>query len=204
MPLESNKNLGGIGAILMFIGVLPYINFYGITALVGLMLVLTAMYGFANYYKESGIFNNALYGVITAIVGGVIFTAILLTVAVRMLAELGLYFENVADWPMILTQMDWQNIGFNVLMDFATYILLDLVILYVFAIIAALILRKSLGLMSTKTGVGMFGITGILMLVGAVIPIIGFVLIWISLLLLAVAFFSIRPQQAPPPPPTQV
>lgn len=204
MHLESNKNLGGIGAILMFIGVLPYINFYGITALVGLMLVLTAMYGFANYYKESGIFNNALYGVITAIVGGVIFTAILLTVAVRMLAELGLYFENVADWPMILTQMDWQNIGFNVLMDFATYILLDLVILYVFAIIAALILRKSLGLMSTKTGVGMFGITGILMLVGAVIPIIGFVLIWISLLLLAVAFFSIRPQQAPPPPPTQV
>ena len=73
MTLESSKNLGGIGAILMFIGLIPGGQPYlGIIALVGLILVLVALHGFADYYKESGIFNNSLYGVVAGIVGIVI------------------------------------------------------------------------------------------------------------------------------------
>ena len=56
MTLESNKILGGIGAILLFIGLIPYGEpSTGIIALVGLILVLVALYGFANIYKERGI-----------------------------------------------------------------------------------------------------------------------------------------------------
>jgi len=45
----------------------------------------------------------------------------------------------------------------------------------------------------------MFGTTGLLILIGAAIPLIGLLLVWIGLILLAVAFFSIRPQQAQTP-----
>ena len=39
MTLESSKTLGGIGAILMFVGVLPTINYIGIIEIIGLILV---------------------------------------------------------------------------------------------------------------------------------------------------------------------
>ena len=42
MTFESSKTLGGIGAILMFIGVFPYINYFGIIPLIGAILVLVA------------------------------------------------------------------------------------------------------------------------------------------------------------------
>ena len=64
MTLESSKTLGGIGAILMFIGVLPFIQLlWVIVDIIGAILVLVALHGLANYYKEAGIFSNALYGV---------------------------------------------------------------------------------------------------------------------------------------------
>ena len=206
MTLESSKNLGGIGAILMFIGVLPYINFYGIIPLVGLILVLIAMKGFADYYKEAGIFNNALYAFILAIVGVVAFIAILFIAALGLLSQLGLSAANMADWATILSTYDWTGTGFNTLMNFAAYVIADLVVLFVFVLVTAIFLRKSLRLLSAKTGVGMFGTTGLILLIGAILTIIviGILLIWIAMLLLAVAFFSIRTQQAPPPSPTQV
>lgn len=204
MTLESNKNLGGIGAILMFIGVLPVISFYGITSLVGLILVLIAMYGLANYYNESGIFNKALYGAITAIVGIVVAVAIFFTAAIGFLSKILPNWNG--DWASLL-QINLADISTNIVFSdiapFLAMILLGLVILYVAAIITALFLRKSLGLLSAKTGVGLFGTTGLLILIGAIIPIIGLLLIWIALLLLAAAFFSIRPQQAQLATPTE-
>ena len=200
MNLETSKNLGGIGAILMFIGVLPLFAYSGIISLIGLILVLIAMYGLANYYKESGIFNNALYGVITAIVGGVVFVGVAFIALVDFLAELGMAIGNVAEWSTELSQVDWTTIDFSIIGNFAAYIFLGLIVLFVFVIITAVLLRKSLGLLSTKTGVGLFGTTGLLILIGAVLTIIavGLILIWIAMLILAIAFFQIRPQQAQP------
>jgi uncharacterized membrane protein len=206
MTLESSKNLGGIGAILVFIGVLPYINSYGIIPLIGLILVLIAMKGFSDYYKEAGIFNNALYAVILAIVGLVAFVAILFIAAIGLLNQLGLSTANMADWATILSTYDWAGAGFNSLMNFVAYVIADLVVLFIFVLVTALFLRKSLRLLSAKTGVGMFGTTGLILLIGAVLTIIiiGIFLVWIAMLLLAVSFFSIRPQEAQPLPPTQV
>ena len=76
MTIESSKTLGGVGAILMFIGVFPFISTYGIVELIGVILVLIALHGFANYYKERGIFNNAIYGLIAGIVGVVVAAAV--------------------------------------------------------------------------------------------------------------------------------
>jgi uncharacterized membrane protein len=38
MQIETSKTLGGVGAILMFLGVIPFISYYGIIELVGLIL----------------------------------------------------------------------------------------------------------------------------------------------------------------------
>jgi uncharacterized membrane protein len=60
MQIETSKTLGGVGAILMFLGVIPFISYYGIIELVGLILVMVSLYNLASYYTEKGIFNNAL------------------------------------------------------------------------------------------------------------------------------------------------
>lgn len=207
MTLESSKTLGGIGAILMFVGFLPYASFYGILELVGLILVMVAMHGLASHYMESGIFNNALYGVITAIVGVVLFAVVVVYALFDFFAGLGfaIGMGNFADWATGLAGMDWANIGFGLIGDFLVYILLALLVLFVFVVITAIFLRKSLGALSVKSGVGLFGTTGTIILIGAILTIIaiGIILIWIALLLLAVAFFQIRTQQTQPPPPPQ-
>ena len=211
MNFDTSKNVGGVGAILIFVSVLlSYASvFSGVVSLVGLILVLIAFKGFADYYNEAGIFNNALYGVITAIVGGIATVAVVFIAAVDFLSELGLSFANMADWSAELTTIDWTTVGFNIIGNFIAYILLALVVLFVFGIITAILLRKSLGLLSAKTGVGLFGTTGLLILIGAVLTIIaiGLLLIWIATLILAIAFFSIKPLAQPATPaaaPTQM
>ncbi|MBT0159493.1 DUF996 domain-containing protein [Candidatus Bathyarchaeota archaeon A05DMB-2] len=200
MTLETSKNLGGIGSILLFIGALPWIAPYGwILALVGLILALIGFKGLADYYKEAGIFNNALYAVIAAIVGGVAVIAIVFVGLVGFFSDLGI---NLSDWTnaAAFSSIDWTAIGFDVIADFLIYIAVAVVVAFVFLLITAVLLRKSLGLLSSKTGVGLFGTTGLIILIGAVLTIIliGVILIWIALLLMAVAFFSIRPQQEQP------
>ena len=53
-------------------------------------------------------------------------------------------------------------------------------------------LRKSMDQLSTKSGIGLFGTAGLLMLIGAVIPIIGLLIIWIGAILATVAFFQMK------------
>ena len=87
MNVDSSKNLGGVGAILLLIGTLPYLGSFtfGILAFVGLILILVALYGLANIYKEKGIFNNALYGFIAGIVGAVAAAIVLVIVVLTSL-----------------------------------------------------------------------------------------------------------------------
>jgi uncharacterized membrane protein len=206
LNFETSKNLGGVGAILIFIGVLPFFAYSGIISLIGIILVLIAFKGLADYYNEAGIFNNALYGVITAIVGGIVTAAVAIIALVDFFSELGLNIANIADWTTDFTAIDWTSIGFDVIGNFVAYILLALVVLFVFVIITAILLRKSLGLLSTKSGVGLFGTTGLLILVGAVLTIIaiGLILIWVAMLILAIAFFTMKPQQTQPTAPAQM
>jgi len=204
MTLGSSKTIGGIGAILIFIGVLPLFSGSGIISLIGLILVLIGAKGLGDYYKEGGIFNNALYGIITAIVGAIIAVAVAFIALVSLFTDLGLTLMNIQDYSA-LSAIDWQSVGMNAIGSFLGSVLVVVAVIWIFAIIAAIFIRKSLGLISTKSGVGMFGTTGILILAGAVIPLLGLILIWIAMLLLAVAFFSVRPTpQQPMQPATQV
>jgi uncharacterized membrane protein len=205
MTLETNKTLGGIGAILMAIGFLPFAGAYtGIIALVGLILVLVAVKGFSDYYKDSGIFNNMIYAIVMGIVGAAIAGVLIASAAFGILNAVGINMNNWTDWTMF-QNIQWQNINISTIMPYVTTILLSLVLLFVFAIVAAIFLRRSMTSLSEKTRVHMFATTGLLFLIGAILTIvvIGLILLWVGLLLLAVSFFTIplQPAQQPTQPP---
>jgi len=209
MDLESSKNLGGVGALLLVIAGVGFFGtpFVGLLGLVGIILVLIALKGMSDHYKEAGIFNNALYAVIAAIIGIVAFVG-------AIVASVFALLSNLPDWAHTLVDAgDWAGLaeGFraHALEDMSfiwpliSGIILALVVLFIFAVVAMVFFRKSLNSLSTKSGVGLFGTAGLLMLIGAVLTIIvvGILLIWIAWILLTIAFFSVKTYVAPQPTP---
>jgi len=200
MTLETSKTLGGVGALLMVIG--PFLGAYsGVLGLIGLILVLIALKGLSDHYNEAGIFNNALYGFIMAIIGGVVCVAVIVVAAVGLLIDLGI---EVATWgdPTAFQNINWENlVTLDILWPHIATIVGSLVVLFAFVVVASIFLRRSLTTLSAKTGVNMFGTVGLLTLIGAVLTIIavGFIILWVALILLVVAFFRIKTQSAQPP-----
>jgi uncharacterized membrane protein len=201
MEIGTSKILGGVGALLMFIGILPYVNYFGVIEIIGLILVMVALYNLGSNYREGGIFNNALYGLIIEIVGGVISVAVIIIAVLTSLTDFlyTLFPDWNGDWTALsgLTP-DPTNITLDSILPFLTGIFTMLIILWIFTIIAAFFVRRSLGTLSEKSGVGLFSTAGLIILIGAVLIIllgIGLILIWISALLLAIAFFQLRPRE---------
>ena len=214
MTLESSKTLGGVGAILLLIGLIPFAEQYGsgVIALVGFILVLVALHGLADYYKENGIFDNALYGFIAAIVGVVaaVTAAIYVIFYTSILTDFlyDIYPGWNGKWSSLVgLRPDTSNITASNLRPVLGAIFLVLVILWIFLVISAFFNRRSLKMLSAKANVGLFSTAGLLLIIGAILAIvlIGLVLIWIAVLLIAIGFFQIKsqPEQpvAPPAPP---
>jgi len=196
MTLESSKNLGGIGAILLIVGSLAGAAslFAGALSLVGLILVLIGLKGMADHFKEPGILSNALHAII--IIGAVVAVAVIV-VGVLAVMSAGSNWMN----PDMAGLMDISQIW-----NFIGAVIAGVVVLMVTLVIAALFLRKSFGTLAEKTGEKLFETAGLLMLIGAVLTIIavGLVIVLIAWILVAVAFFQVKelapPAQAPPPP----
>ena len=207
MTAESSKNLGGIGALLMFIGVLPYVNYFGIIELIGAILVLIALHGLGSYYKEEGIFNNALYGIIAGIVGVVLAVVVGIAIVLPDIKDfiLKIFPSWNGDWSTLSSLSGMTpsvaNIDFGDIIPFIVAAIVIVAILWVFGIISAFLVRRSLNQLSTKANVGLFSTAGLLLLIGAVLIIVafGFVLIWIALLLVAIAFFTMHPESGAMP-----
>ncbi|MEM4656803.1 MAG: DUF996 domain-containing protein [Candidatus Methanosuratincola sp.] len=202
MSIESNKILGGVGAILLFIGVIPF-RFMGIISLVGLILILVALYGFANIYGDRRIFNNFLYGIIAGIIGAAIAVAVaifsVLTVLTQLLYEIFPGWNG--DWTALQGMTpDTSNLEIGTIFSLLGGLLLVLVILYAFAIVGGFFARRSFSALAEKTGTGLFSTAGLIFFIGTFLTIIliGFLLIWISILLVAIAFFQIRTQPEAP------
>ena len=196
MTFESSKNLSAVGSLLIVIGAVSGFatSFSGILSLVGIILLLIGLKGLAEHYKEEGIFKNALYSVITAVVGCVVGIGIIATTAVAALADIGIEWANIEDWGNIGTDVGtvFTDLDFSAIVTLLGAILVGVIILFVVMIIAMYFLRKSMNQLSTKSGVGLFGTAGILMLIGAVIPVVGYLLIWIGFILATVAFLQMK------------
>ncbi len=209
MTLESSKTLGGVGSLLMVISpVTGYVggSFGGILGLVGLILVLISVKGLADHYNDGSIFNNTLYGVIFTIVGGVAFAGALVVGAAGFLSSLNIDVATLPTDPSAFSTVDWEGaLDFEILMDFVAILVVALVVLFALLVVSAIFYRKSLNTLADKTGVGLFGTTGMLILIGAVLTIIavGALILWVALILLTVAFFSIKTEPATVAPPPQ-
>jgi uncharacterized membrane protein len=51
MNIQSSKILGGIGALLLFLGVFPVLNSFGIILIIGAILVLFSLYNLPVFTK---------------------------------------------------------------------------------------------------------------------------------------------------------
>jgi uncharacterized membrane protein len=196
MNFDTSKNLAGIGTILLFIGVLPYANTFFALPIVGFILMLIGLKGLSEYYNESGIFNNFLYGIIVAVVGVVVAAAIAIT---AFLGFISIIVPNWnGDWTTLISQLGNVNIDTNIatneVLPYVGLLLLDWVLLFVFTLIFVLLFRRSTNQLTKKSSVGLFGSIGTVLLVGGVLSIlaIGYLLIWIALLLFAIAVFQVK------------
>jgi uncharacterized membrane protein len=211
MTLESNKTLGGVGAILILVGTLVTSFTYGVIILVGVILVFIALNGLANYYKERSIFSNAIYSLVAGIVGVVAAVATVLyiifdtTILTSFLEKL--YPNWNGSWSTLSSAVSGRtpqtaNITAGDISSVVGAIFLVLVILWVFAIVAGFFARRSLKTLSTKANVGLFSTGGLLLLIGAFLTILfglGFILMWVAALLIAIAFFQIKSEAEQPP-----
>jgi uncharacterized membrane protein len=196
MTFESSKNLSAVGALLLVIGAILGLvwSFSGILSLIGIILLLIGLKGLANIYKEQGIFNNALYSIIIAIVGCVVGVGVIAVSAVSALADIGIDWANIEDWNNVGTDVAtvFADFDFSAIATLLGALVIGLIIFYVVVIISMIFFRKSMNQLSSKSGIGLFGTAGILMLIGAVIPIIGLLIIWIGAILITVAFFQMK------------
>lgn len=201
MDIQTSRLLGILGAIFMVLIIIPQIG--GLLMLLGIIFLLIALKGYADTYKENGIFENALYTIVFEIIGAVVFIAILLFVALGFLSTLGITnITDFASWQAV----DWQQaVNIDNILPFIAQIVIALVVLFAFTIFAALYFRKSMNALSTKTGVHLFHTTGTVFFVGAFLTIIlvGFLIIWISFVLLVISFYESKPQNQPQQPPQQ-
>jgi uncharacterized membrane protein len=188
MSLESNKTLGGVGALLIAIG-----SFFPILSLVGIILVLIAMKGLAEYYDEEDIFQNALYGFIFGIIG--------------IVAAIVIFFTAFFG-PRGFGMMNWER-PFTFPIVTMVLLITGLVVMFVFFLLQAIFYRKSFTILSEMSGEKIFDTAGLLLLIGAILTIIivGLVLLLVAWILVTVGFFSIKtpttqlPAAAPPPAP---
>jgi uncharacterized membrane protein len=226
MTFESSKTLGGIGALLLFVAAIagflvPYAGL--IVGAIGLILVLIGLRGLADYYHDHSIFSNALYGFIAVVIGIITAVGILVGTILINLDKIKAFILQIypgwnGDWANLqnmtadTSAIQAGNFDFSTIVPFIIGVLAFLIVVWVFAIIATFFIRKSLKTVSDKSTIGLFGTAGLLMLIGAVLIIafgFGLLLVWIGTLLLAIAFFQLRPmapvvEQAPPPPPVTI
>ena len=192
MNFESNKNLSAIGALLMFIGPLAtsFVSAAGILGLLGLILHLVGLKGLADHYKEQGIFNNALYSVLSLVVGVVIAVVAMVAMGTHVLLDT---VSNLAGLSAGGAALDFTSIVTD-LGGLISTLIVGVAIIYIVSIASAFLFRKAVNQLSEKSGTGILSTAGTLMLVGGVLSIIliGFILIFVSYILLIIGLFQLK------------
>jgi len=198
MILNNNRVLGGVGALLIFIAPLtlfaPGIESIAIILFpTGVILVMLGLRGFAECSGESGIFKNVVYALLAAIIGAAVVASIILFAIAGLFDASGLNISSLQAW-MALRTFNWQSVDTAVLLAFGAETMIGLAALSASVLVATVFFRRSLYFLSAKSGIELFQTTGTLLLAGAILTImlIGLILIWVAMLLLAVAFFSAR------------
>jgi len=216
VTIDSSKVIGGIGALFLLLGSLPYIGefSFGVLSLIGVIMIFVALNGFANYYKDRKIFTNAIYALVIGIIGVVAIAAM----ALYFLFDTDIitnFFKDIfpswnGSWTTISSlagsKPNTASINMSHVVAFLGVLFAVLVVAWVFAIVAAFYVRRSLKIVAEKTSTKYFATAGLLVLIGAFLLIIfiGAILIWVAEIVLIIAFFSMKTEQSQQPSMTQM
>lgn len=223
MTFETSKTISGLGATLLFLAAPLFLLLPSATLIVGItgaIMLLIGLNGLANYYKERGILNNSLLGVLAAVVGAVVITIVALYVILSNITPLlqQIYPGWNGDWAALqnmtpdTSAFTADNIDISTFIPLLTGMIVVWALAWIVAIISGFFVRRSLKSIAEKSNIGLFGTAGMLILIGAFLGLVvfGYFLIWIGVLLAAIAFFQLRPS-APtvepvvsPPPQTAI
>jgi uncharacterized membrane protein/ribosomal protein L40E len=202
MNFEINKIIGCIGAFLIVLSIFTPTIVFGPIAFIGIILVLTSLYGLAKFYEDKEIFSNALYGALSAVIGIIItLTIIVVTPVWSTLNEV--IYQKIPDWNgnwlSLLNSSRWGTIFKVTWSQCAVWILLAFIVFWVFLIITMIFMRWSMDELAEYSQNNTFATIGTLLVISAIIPIIGLIGIWISTLMFAFALFTIKKPTLPVP-----
>jgi len=182
---EYARTLAAEGAILLLLGLVPYVGW--ILGIIGVVLFLRGMKELSNYYQDERLYQNSWTGVKFYIVA--------------------LLAAGVAIAAMVIGV--WSATGFTFTTDFVPNVafgvgliafLAGIVVAFVFYVLATSHLRRVFSSLAEKTGESYFNTAGILLWVGAILTIIvvGLLLILIGWIFATIGLFSMKPR--PPQP----
>ena len=201
MNFETSKILGCVGALLIFLSIFTFTSTFGFMILIGSIFVLISIYGLAKFYKDKEIFNNALYGTLTTIIG--VTTAFAFTVASPLWTTLkDNIYRYVPDWNGNWTNLSGISAKLGIifretLRQCGPLIVIVLIVLWLFLIIAMIFMRMSMKKLAQHSHNNTFADTGNMLIVSAAIPLIGLLGIWLSTVLLAWTFLTIKKLNPP-------
>ncbi len=184
--LSQAKTYGGVGSILALLLPVPSIGW--LLAIAGFILTLIAVKNISEVVNDRSIWNDLLISIAVTIVGVIVGFFVLVASFLRFM---GLNNLNFADFgpafnPSTIPTGDWVGL--------IMWALAGIAVVWILLTVSGVFLRRGYSKISKALNVGLFGTAGLLYLIGAAttIVLIGFLLIPIAQILLAVAFFSIR------------
>jgi uncharacterized membrane protein len=184
--LSQARTLGGVGSILMILFVVPSLGW--VLSLVGFVLVMVAIKNVSDAVGDRSIVNNMILSVVLAFVGLVVGVVLVLATVLRYVGLGSLTSGSFAPSTMPAGDLVSMIVG----------LLGGLAVIWVLLVVSAYFTRRSYDSIASGLGVGMFRTTALVYLIGAALTIVlvGFILIFIALILNIVSFFSLP--DAPP------
>jgi uncharacterized membrane protein len=222
ISLSDTKILGGLGALLILFTAVPNVGW--LLGIAGLVMVLLAIRNISRAVDDTGIYDNMRNAVILGI-GAIAVAGITIAGAIYRLLGMGLLagfafpsvlpHKELVSFPRILPLL--ARSAFPSVLPPGAYFGVALVAIgglvatWAILLASSVFVRRSLSSMASKLNVGMFKTAGLFYLIGAATAIIGvgFILLFVAEILLAIAFFSMPDQkerllanQTISPPPT--
>jgi len=184
--LSQVKTYGGIGSILILLAPVPSVGW--LLAIAGFVLSLIAVKYISDIYKDSAIWNNMLISIAAAVAGVLVGTFILLGAFFRFLGLNNLTIGDLSSSfnPSTVPTGDWVGL--------ILWALTGLAAMWALLTVSGVFFRRGYRRVASELHINLFATAGLLFLIGAAttIVLVGFILIPIAILLLAIAYFSIQ------------
>jgi uncharacterized membrane protein len=188
MTSTDAKVLGGIGSLLILLTAVPNVGW--VLGIAGFAMTLIAIRKISREYNDKEIWRNMLVAVTLAI--GAIATGVITAVGgIFRVLSMGSFVGTKFVLSPGVTSGDWLGL--------AIVVIGGLLAMWGLLVASGIFVRRSYRSVASKVNVKMFGTAGLLYLIGAATAIVGvgFVLILVAEILLAVSFFSIPEDKVP-------